>query len=82
MKSEVFFCSDLNQARFLQGSILLMRHLIGEQVLCKIYPGNFFLFRLQRLVEVVAPPVLEEALVAIILVRVPDPLADALATML
>ena len=30
---------------------------------------------MQRLVEVVAPPVVEEALVAIILVRVPDPLA-------
>ena len=30
---------------------------------------------MQRLVEVVAPPVVEEALVAVILVRVPDPLA-------
>ena len=30
---------------------------------------------MQRLVEIVAPPVVEEALVAIILVRVPDPRA-------
>ena len=39
------------------------------------YPGTFFLFRVQRLLEVVAPPVVEGALVAIILVRVPNPLA-------
>ena len=31
--------------------------------------------RLQILLEEVAPPVMEEALVAVILVRVPDPLA-------
>ena len=68
-----YFCApisiklDFSRAPFCSCATLLV-----SKCSVKFYPGHFFLSRVQRLLEVVAPSVLEGALVVMIVVRVPE----------
>ena len=62
MKLGVFLCSDL-KLDFSRAPFRSCATLLVSKCSVKFYPGNFFLFMVQRLVEVVAPPFVEEALV-------------------